>query len=337
MLHKDPNQRYASYGELIDHFQYAIDTLTANAGKPRAARQRVVVESESQNHLAGALTLLLLVLLVAGGVGGVRLPRPALRQRRHQGRRGGHQPAGGRGGRPARARRALRGRAASGRGRKIRRRAGSVCRLAQRKDLPHPLDRLGQAPPGHDRPPQPRPFERARRFSAVCNKAACIPTTTANAAWRIFSSRPGRYLADAQPIPASAVKNWNVNTFDDMGLLLFGLKDWEMGRVRGRRRASSRHTSTASPRRPTGGSATTIPSRASASTTTSCTPRCATSARRRAPTRRRCARSTRRRAANCKPRARWSRRSSPPRRNCNGGKPPVGARRHGQPSFACSA
>ena len=66
MLHKDPGQRYASYGELLDHLKYAIDTLAANAAKPRAARQRVVVESESQSQFAGLLTLLLLVLLLVG-------------------------------------------------------------------------------------------------------------------------------------------------------------------------------------------------------------------------------------------------------------------------------
>ncbi len=68
MLHKDPNQRYASYGELLDHFKYAIDTLNQNAAKPRVPKQRVVVESESQVNVAGVLTLLLLILIVAGGI-----------------------------------------------------------------------------------------------------------------------------------------------------------------------------------------------------------------------------------------------------------------------------
>ena len=68
MLHKDPGQRYASYGELLDHFKYAIDTLAANAAKPRAVKQRVVVESENQSNVAGILTLLLLVLLIGGAI-----------------------------------------------------------------------------------------------------------------------------------------------------------------------------------------------------------------------------------------------------------------------------
>ena len=68
MLNKDPNQRYASYGELIDHLRYAIEQLGAKTGKTHAGRQRVVVESEGQNKLAGALTLLLVVLMIAGGI-----------------------------------------------------------------------------------------------------------------------------------------------------------------------------------------------------------------------------------------------------------------------------
>ena len=48
MLNKDPGQRYNSYPELIDHLQYAIDTLAANTAKPRAAKQRVVVDAPSR-------------------------------------------------------------------------------------------------------------------------------------------------------------------------------------------------------------------------------------------------------------------------------------------------
>ena len=68
MLNKDPNQRYASYGDLTDHLRYAIEQLGARTGKTHAGRQRVVVESKGQNQLAGVLTLLLLALMVAGGI-----------------------------------------------------------------------------------------------------------------------------------------------------------------------------------------------------------------------------------------------------------------------------
>lgn len=68
MLHKDPNQRYASYAELIDHLKYAADIVAANTNKPRAPRERVVVDPESESNLAGLLVLLVLAALLLGGV-----------------------------------------------------------------------------------------------------------------------------------------------------------------------------------------------------------------------------------------------------------------------------
>ena len=64
-LNKDPEQRYQSYDELIEHLEYARTELQ-NA-KPQAAK-RVVIESETETKVMGLLSLLLVVLLVAGGV-----------------------------------------------------------------------------------------------------------------------------------------------------------------------------------------------------------------------------------------------------------------------------
>jgi hypothetical protein len=69
-LHKEPDERYQSYAELIEHLEYAKAQLTDAAGGPRKARQRVVVESAGQQKILGILTLVLLLLLVgiAGGI-----------------------------------------------------------------------------------------------------------------------------------------------------------------------------------------------------------------------------------------------------------------------------
>ena len=64
-LNKDPEQRYQSYDELIEHLQYARTEL--QTAKPPAAK-RVVMQSETETKVMGWLSLLLIALLVAGGV-----------------------------------------------------------------------------------------------------------------------------------------------------------------------------------------------------------------------------------------------------------------------------
>jgi hypothetical protein len=68
MLHKDPEQRYQSYAELIEHLEYARAQLLEAANSPRRAKQRVVVESAGQQQIFGIITLVLILLIL--GLGG---------------------------------------------------------------------------------------------------------------------------------------------------------------------------------------------------------------------------------------------------------------------------
>ncbi|HEV7866180.1 MAG TPA: protein kinase [Chthoniobacteraceae bacterium] len=67
-LLKDPNDRYQSYDELIEHLDYASKQLEEKASKPRATR-RLVIENEAQQKAMGWITLAaaaLVVILSAG-------------------------------------------------------------------------------------------------------------------------------------------------------------------------------------------------------------------------------------------------------------------------------
>jgi hypothetical protein len=68
-LHKDPDQRYQSYSELIEHLEYARAQLLEAVNRPRRPKQRVVVESKSQQNIFGVITLVLILLIL--GVGAV--------------------------------------------------------------------------------------------------------------------------------------------------------------------------------------------------------------------------------------------------------------------------
>jgi hypothetical protein len=67
-LHKDPDQRYQSYAELIEHLEYARAQLLDAGSGPRKAKQRVVVEGAGEQKIFGVITLVLLLLIL--GVGG---------------------------------------------------------------------------------------------------------------------------------------------------------------------------------------------------------------------------------------------------------------------------
>ena len=64
-LNKDPEQRYQSYEELIEHLEYARTEL--QTAKPQAAK-RVVIETEAQKQVMGWVSLVMVVMLIAGGI-----------------------------------------------------------------------------------------------------------------------------------------------------------------------------------------------------------------------------------------------------------------------------
>ncbi|EDY18612.1 serine/threonine protein kinase [Chthoniobacter flavus Ellin428] len=67
-LNKDPEKRYQSYDELIEHLEYALNELQAGRGK--AEGKRVVLETEQEKKAMGVLTFAMIgVLVVLLGVG----------------------------------------------------------------------------------------------------------------------------------------------------------------------------------------------------------------------------------------------------------------------------
>ena len=67
-LNKDPEQRYQSYDELIEHLEYARAQL--QTAQPQAAT-RVVLESEEEKKAVGWLVFAMIALIVATGIAAV--------------------------------------------------------------------------------------------------------------------------------------------------------------------------------------------------------------------------------------------------------------------------
>jgi len=67
MLEKNPDDRYAGYGELVEHLEFARAKVLERAGRPTAARRREVVKVEtSRAKLYAALITLTAALLLLG-------------------------------------------------------------------------------------------------------------------------------------------------------------------------------------------------------------------------------------------------------------------------------
>jgi serine/threonine protein kinase len=65
MLHKDPEQRYQSYDELIEHLQYARNELVNDAAGPKKVKP-LVVEAPEENRAASWFTAAALLIFVLG-------------------------------------------------------------------------------------------------------------------------------------------------------------------------------------------------------------------------------------------------------------------------------
>jgi predicted RNA-binding Zn-ribbon protein involved in translation (DUF1610 family) len=66
-LSKDPDQRYQSYDELIEHLEYARTQLMASGGKPQEAK-RVVIETEQATKTMGLMVFGMIGLIIALGI-----------------------------------------------------------------------------------------------------------------------------------------------------------------------------------------------------------------------------------------------------------------------------
>ena len=69
MLEKNPDERYADYGELVEHLEFARAKVLERAGRPPAARQREVVKVETNRTklLAALITVSAAALLLGAG------------------------------------------------------------------------------------------------------------------------------------------------------------------------------------------------------------------------------------------------------------------------------
>ncbi|MCX6968011.1 MAG: serine/threonine-protein kinase [Verrucomicrobia bacterium] len=67
-LARNPEDRYQSYDELIEHLEYARSQLLGTAGKPRQPKARVVVEDEKQQSAFGYIMMAMIAFTLLMGL-----------------------------------------------------------------------------------------------------------------------------------------------------------------------------------------------------------------------------------------------------------------------------
>jgi serine/threonine protein kinase len=68
MLAKNPDERYASYSELVEHLSYARSKVVDRSRRPHKGKERVVIDTQSAKNISGLLSLGLLSIFLAACV-----------------------------------------------------------------------------------------------------------------------------------------------------------------------------------------------------------------------------------------------------------------------------
>jgi serine/threonine protein kinase len=221
MLAKDPDERYASYSELVEHLSYARAKLIERSRQPHKAKERVVIETQATKNISGLLSLGLLSIFVAACV-----LTYVFREKIF----GGSVLA------PA---------AAASSGGQLQEEFRSAVRLLGNRELTKALaefDRLA----GLSSSQQPMKnwirmngalaalvagegAQAAKRFETLAKEGVYSTEEKDRLLANFFVEASKQLAKPNKQIPASITKLYSNANFEAFGLLCFALHDWEMG------------------------------------------------------------------------------------------------------------
>ncbi|MEA3207184.1 MAG: eukaryotic-like serine/threonine-protein kinase [Chthoniobacter sp.] len=219
-LLKDPNDRYQSYDELIEHLEYALEQLNEKGAQPQ---QRVVLEGEQQQKALGWVTASMfgIILLLA-------IAAFAFRDRLFKEEKRGAVPTPNAAGAPVKSE----GPFAEAQTRLIEGETARAIELFReeannKKRTPTEVAwaRLGE---GLAQLIAGKPAEAQTAFQAILErKAAAAKDEKLDA----FLGDIARKMASPLPISPAEGRGYNQTNYEAVAPLLFALKNWHLGRV----------------------------------------------------------------------------------------------------------
>ncbi len=214
MLNKDPDQRYQSYDELIEHLEYARNEQAAGRGK--VGEKRVVLESAEQKKAMGWISIAMVVILL-GLIGLGFYFRDQLfsgGSSREEAKKGSalvadavNQLAAGK---PEDATQTLTGVAAHKPGQPWENWVDLLLGLSQ-----YAAGHQSQATDVFQRIEARGPYSNSDTDQGLAN----------------FFVETSKQMTSEHPIDPNAVKSAGLGGFAPVAWLLYGLKDWEIGDI----------------------------------------------------------------------------------------------------------
>jgi fructosamine-3-kinase len=227
MLAKNPDDRYDSYSELIEHLTYARNKLLERAQKPLQPKARVVMETRETKNLTAILSLVLLfgVMGIAGlvyafrdkifpeqvlqAVGGGAVPVATEAEMKAAFDQGIQQMLDG----------------------QFDEARGEFERLAESPGIKNPLKTWVKMNEGFANIMLGN-LEQAAGIFAAIDKAGLFSTETRDLPLANFFVNAGKDLSKPDAvIPGSVTNLYSNQNFEAFGLLCFGMHDWELGKV----------------------------------------------------------------------------------------------------------
>jgi serine/threonine protein kinase len=221
-LNKDPDQRYQSYDELIEHLDYARNELQ-NA-KPQESK-RIVLESEEEKKAMGWVVFAMLGAIVAIGIGAYvfrdslfqkeETPTPAAAASPAQDAKTASVF-------PEERAKLEEGNAAAAA--EAFRKAAEQPRLAPVQVCwANLLEGLSELTAGHR-------AEATAAFRKIENRGP-FSQKPQDEKLADFFMETARQMSGNQPIPAAAAAKLDASNHEAIALLLYGAKDWDMGKI----------------------------------------------------------------------------------------------------------
>lgn len=225
MVRQDPEERYQSYEELIEHLSYARRLVLEAGAKPAGARarQKVVVDGGAQENVTFYVTLGLIGMLIAAAIVLVVFRDAIFKTGRQEPAQVTGQTESG-SDLQAEYRLArenlLHGDVASA--------AEAFGELGQNPRMPEPLKNWALFHQGIALLLENRLDDALAAFKAVQKGAAFSPDPAHRSLVKLFENA-GRLMSDREPVPGTVASSYSPANAEAMALLAFGLKDWQVG------------------------------------------------------------------------------------------------------------
>jgi serine/threonine protein kinase len=219
MLQKDPNDRYQSYEELIEHLTYARNALMGRPSSGRGRQEHLSLEDGESQKAMMWITVSVLALALLIGLGIFAFRGKIFQEDDASARREKQIVTVEKNYEKARELLLKNDYAGS---------RNAFAELCKNENLPQPLGRWSCFHFGLAALLDGKNGDAIRIFAQIYNQGMYSSSPSDNTLANFFVET-GRVISEKKPVSRSAIKFYNPRNCEALALLLFGLHDWQLG------------------------------------------------------------------------------------------------------------